>query len=121
MPALNWKQIVKPADAKAGNKANPRERFIGNLRTQLALFGNAKMEGKRNFEAQGDDTVLTARMGNMAVELLPGKRAVAIPTKDFPAVMEAIIADVEKGEFDAQLNKIAENYSGRRKSGAKGS
>lgn len=111
----NWKSIVKPAELKAGNKASPRERFVVNLRAQLKLFKEPRTEGKRHFEAQGDNVVFTPRMGNMAVELLPGKRAVLIPTKDFPAVLEAIIADVEKGEFDEQVNKIADNYSKRRK------
>lgn len=115
MSALNWKSMVKPADPKAGNKATPRERFAGNLRSQLALFQKPTLAGKRHFEARGDETIFTARMGNMAVELIPGKRAVAIPTKDFVAVIEAIVTDVEKGQMDEQLNKIAANYAGRRK------
>jgi len=51
----------------------------------------------------------------MAVELLPGKRDVLIPTKDFATVLESIIGDVEKGEFDKQLDAIAANYSNRKK------
>ncbi|WP_188064129.1 hypothetical protein [Sphingobium sp. KCTC 72723] len=114
---IDWQKIVKPADAKAGNKATPRERFVANLRSQLALFQKPTLAGKRHFVAEGDQTIFTARMGNMAVELLPGKRAVAIPTKDFMAVIEAIVADVEKGAFDEVLGKIAANYAGRRKKG----
>ena len=116
----NWKQIVKTvegSDFSSSSKATPRERFIGNLRNQLALFKDAKKEGKRHFETKGEQTKFSARMGNMAVELLPGKRDVLIPTKDFPAVIEAIVADVEKGDpaIDKQLEKIAGNYAGRRK------
>lgn len=117
MSALNWKQMIKPADAKVGNKATPRQRFVANLRSQLTLFQKPTLAGKRHFLAEGDQTIFTARMGNMAVELLPGRRAVAIPTKDFVAVIEAIVADVEKGSFDEVLGKIAANYAGRRKKG----
>lgn len=114
----NWKTLVKPVDGSTfttSTKATPRERFVGNLNTQLALFKDSKKEGKRHFETKGDATKFSARMGNMAVELLPGKRDVVIPTKDFANVIAAIITDVEKGDFDAQLNKIAENYSSRKK------
>lgn len=111
---VNWKTLVKAAeDTKPG--VSPRERFIGNLKKQVELFKDPKVEGKRNFEKKGDQVVFTARMGNMTVELLSGKRAVTIAAKDFPAVVKAIIEDVEKGAFDAQINKIAENYSKRRK------
>lgn len=114
MAAVNWKSMVKAAeDTKPG--VSPRERFIGNLKKQVELFKDPKAEGKRNFEKQGDQVVFTARMGNMTVELLPGKRAVSIAAKDFPAVVEAIIGDVEKGEFDKQVDAIAANYSKRRK------
>lgn len=114
----NWKQIVKSvegSDFSSSSKATPRERFIGNLRNQLALFKDNKKEGKRHFETKGEQTKFTARMGNMTVELLSGKRDVLIPTKEFAAVIEGVIGDVEKGEFDAALNKIAANYSSRRK------
>lgn len=114
----NWKQIVKPVDGStftATTRATPREKFAANLKTQIALFKDAKKEGKRHFVTKGDQTKFSARMGNMAVELLPGKREVMLPTKDFEAVIGMVVADVEKGEFDTQLNKIAENYQGRRK------
>jgi len=117
---MDWKQIVKPvegSDFGTSGKSSPRERFAGNLRTQVALYKDTKKEGKRHFEVKGDSVKFTARLGNMAVELLPGKKAVVIPSKDFAAVIEAIVADVEKGTLDAQLNKIAANYSGRRKKG----
>lgn len=114
----NWKTLVKLVDGSnftTSSKATPRERFIGNLRTQIALFKDSKKEGKRHFETKVDQTKFSARMGNMAVELLPGKRDVLIPTKDFATVLESIIADVEKGEFDKQLDAIAANYSNRKK------
>lgn len=114
----NWKQVVKSvegSDFSSSSKATPCERFVGNLRNQLALFKDSRKEGKRHFETKGDQTKFTARMGNMTVELLPGKRDVLIPTKEFAAVIEGVVADVEKGEFDAALNKIAANYSSRRK------
>ena len=120
MSAVNWKNIVKAvegSDFTASGKSSPRERFASNLKTQIALFKEPKKEGKRHFEVKGESVKFTARLGNMAVELLPGKKAVVIPSKDFPAVLEAIVEDVEKGQMDAQLNKIAENYSQRRKKG----
>ncbi|OHC99199.1 MAG: hypothetical protein A3H25_11945 [Sphingomonadales bacterium RIFCSPLOWO2_12_FULL_63_15] len=114
----NWKQIVKPVDGSdfsSSSKATPRERFVGNLRSQLALFKDSAKAGKRHFEVKGEKIKFSARMGNMAVELLPGKREVVMEKKEFAAVIEAVIADVEKGDFDLQLNRIAENYAGRRK------
>lgn len=114
----NWKQIVKPVDGSdfsSSSKATPRDRFIGNLRSQLALFKDSAKAGKRHFDINGEKIKFSARMGNMAVELLPGKREVVMEKKEFAAVIEAVIADVEKGDFDTQLNKIAANYAGRRK------
>ena len=99
----------------SSSKATPRERFIGNLRSQLALFKDSAKAGKRHFDIKGEKIKFSARMGNMAVELLPGKREVVMEKKEFAAVIEAVIADVEKGDFDTQLNRIAENYAGRRK------
>lgn len=114
----NWKTILKPVDVAtftATTRATPREKFAANLKTQIALFKDAKKEGKRHFVTKGDQTKFSARMGNMAVELLPGKREVMLPTKDFASVLEMVVADVEKGDFDKQLQTIADNYQNRRK------
>lgn len=118
--SVNWKQLAKSVEGSefsASGKSSPRERFTANLSAQLAMFKDPKVEGKRHFEVKGENVKFVARMGNMAVELVQGKRAVVFPKAQFAAILEAIVADVEKGSFDEQLNKIAENYSQRRKKG----
>lgn len=113
----DWKNKIKAVDARIfadDKRATPRDRFITGLQKQIAMFRDQAIEGKRHFKVVGQHVRFTARLGNQVVELMPKTREVQFPVKDFPTIMDGIIADAQAGDFDDQLEALSSSYMAKR-------
>lgn len=111
--ALDWKKAVKPAHTFAefqkGSARVPKsaqEVVSSAIDKQIELFKSPKAEGRRWFEVKGDNVAFTVRYANKPLKLVGEETNVVVPKGQFVDVMQSIKADVEKGEFKAQLDDI---------------
>lgn len=108
--ALDWKKTVKPASEfadfkKAGNaKKSASEVVAAAIDKQIELFKQPKTEGRRWFEIKGENVAFSIRYANSPVKLVGTETVAVVPKAQFVEVLEAIKADVVKGEFKSQLD-----------------
>lgn len=108
--ALDWKKTVKPASqvaefsGSAGRVPKTAAEVVGAaIDKQIELFNKPKEEGRRWFEIKRDNVAFSIRYANSPLKLVGEEKVVVVPKAQFVAVMQAIKADVEKGEFKDQL------------------
>ncbi|WP_088190115.1 hypothetical protein, partial [Sphingobium sp. Z007] len=71
---------------------------------QIELFNKPKTEGRRWFEIVGENVGFAIRYANSPLKLVGDETKVVVPKAQFVEVMEAIKADILKGDFKAQLD-----------------
>jgi hypothetical protein len=111
---MDWKKLVKPAhqvegfekSKKAGAARTATSVVAATIDKQIELFNKPKAEGRRTFRVEGDQVAFMIRYANSPLKLVGEEREVAVPKAQFVEVLNAIKADVEKGAFKDQLDKI---------------
>ena len=111
--ALNWKTLAQPASKVEGftKGAGPREPKSAQsvvaeaIDKQIVLFNKPKENGRRWFEIVGDNVGFSIRYANSPLKLVGDETKIVVPKAQFVEVMEAIKADVLKGDFKAQLDE----------------
>lgn len=109
------------AFAGTANQRTTKQVALDNIAKMKALAADTKLEGKRNFKAQGDRTAFTVRVNNTAlvletVEVNGTKvevREMTAPTKDFVAALDYYAGKIEKGDYDAQLTALSSKREAR--------
>lgn len=118
---MDWKKLVKPAHQVAGFEKSKK---VGAARTasavvaasiekQIDLFNKPRNEGRRTFRVEGDNVAFMIRYANSPLKLVGEEKELAVPKAQFVEVLKAIKADVEKGEFKDQLDKIEAQVKAR--------
>ncbi len=109
--ALDWKKTVKPASQfadfqKAGNRTpkTAAEVVAAAIDKQIELFKAPKTEGRRWFEVKGENVAFSIRYANSPLKLVGDETVAVVPKAQFVDVMQSIKADVQKGEFKAELD-----------------
>jgi hypothetical protein len=108
---MDWKKAVKPvgefADFKKSAARTPKtaaEVVSAAIDKQIELFNKPKTEGRRWFEVKGENVAFSIRYANSPLKLVGDEKTVVVPKAQFVEVLQSIKADVEKGEFKAQLD-----------------
>ncbi|WP_188063759.1 hypothetical protein [Sphingobium sp. KCTC 72723] len=109
--ALDWKKTVQAASKVEGFNASAQrapktaqEVVAAAIDRQIELFNKPKTEGRRWFEIVGDNVGFAIRYANSPLKLVGDETKVVVPKAQFVEVMEAIKADILKGDFKAQLD-----------------
>lgn len=119
--AFDPKNLVPAAQVEAFNKTagarSVKEVALDNIKKQIALFKDAKLDGKRHFITQGDRTAFSVRINNTALVLetidVKGTKVevkeMTCPTVDFEAALNYYAGRIEKGDYDAALGVLAKS------------
>lgn len=97
-------------DTAKSEKVDPRERFISNVKAQLALFNGEDSKMKPTFKKSEKTgrVGFSVKFGNSAINLNGSERAAyVVDAKEFAALLGDIIAAAEAGQFDDQLSEAA--------------
>jgi hypothetical protein len=87
----------------------PKEVVAESLRQSLAAFREGKTR-TRLYRTSGSEVALTVKYGNHNVALANGRTGNRFPRDQFDAVLEAVIADVERGSFDRVLGNLQADF-----------
>lgn len=111
MAGFNWKAVAKKAADVEGFGTgavrvpkSAQEVVAQAIDKQIVLFNKPKEEGRRWFEVVGDNVGFSIRYANSPLKLVGDETKVVVPKAQFVEVLEAIKADVLKGDFKAQLD-----------------
>lgn len=99
--------------ASATNKRDPKSVLMASIDSQLAMFKEPKMDGKRWFTAGKAEIAFTLRYSNRALTLVDNESKVVVPTNQFEAAMLYYKEQAGKGQFDAQLATLADAVGAR--------
>lgn len=118
---MDWKKVVKPAHqvegfekAKGAGAARTASAVVAaTIDKQIELFNKPKQEGRRMFRTEGDNVAFMIRYANSPLKLVGEDKELAVPTAQFVDVLKAIKADIEKGAFKDQLEKIEAQVKSR--------
>lgn len=109
--AIDWKKTVKPVGEfsdfkKAGNRVTKTavDVVAAAIDKQIELFKAPRTEGRRWFEIKGENVAFSIRYANSPLKLVGEEKTVVVPKAQFVDVLQAIKADIIKGEFKAQLD-----------------
>jgi hypothetical protein len=110
--AFDWKKVAKKAADVDGFGTgavrvpkSAQEVVAQAIDKQIVLFNKPKEEGRRWFEVVGDNVGFSIRYANSPLKLVGDETKIVVPKAQFVEVMEAIKADVLKGDFKAQLEE----------------
>lgn len=98
-------------DTSKSEKVDPRERFIGNVKAQLALFNGEESKMKPTFKKSEKTgrVGFSVKFGNSAINLNGSEKAAyVVDAKEFADLLSDIIKAAEAGQFDQQLTEAAE-------------
>ncbi|OAH42790.1 hypothetical protein AX777_06000 [Sphingobium yanoikuyae] len=112
MAGFNWKAVAKKAADVDGfgtsavrTPKTAQEVVAAAIDKQIVLFNKPRDEGRRWFEVKGDQVGFSIRYANSPLKLVGDETKIVVPKAQFVEVMEAIKADVLKGDFKAQLEE----------------
>jgi hypothetical protein len=109
---MSWKSFIDPSlkkvfEAKPDNKdavLKLRSRFVRSLNTAKAQVASEVPTKGRKMYRKVNGVVAFSPVFNNSPFPLDGEETALVKAEEFPQFVEALIASVEAGEFDAQLN-----------------
>ncbi|WP_066864492.1 hypothetical protein [Sphingobium sp. TCM1] len=118
MTAFN-PSMIKPASksaefATAEQGRTAKSILIDGIAKQIKLFSNPKEDGRRWFVLGQKEVALTLRVNNKPIKLIGDETKVVVPVEQFEAAMNHFRAEVEKGNFNAQLEEADKGIATRR-------
>lgn len=119
MTAFN-PSMIKPASksvefaASTEQGRNAKSILIDGIAKQIKLFANPKEDGRRWFVMGQKEVALTLRVNNKPIKLIGDETKVVVPVQQFEAAMNHFKSEVEKGNFNAQLEEADKGIATRR-------
>lgn len=107
------KSVSAVADLSTNGKRNARDVVLEGIKSQLKLFADPKLEGRRWFRSGATDTAFSIRYGNSALKLRGEETQLAVETKVFPEAMAYFVQQITTGAFDAQLAEMEKARTAR--------
>lgn len=102
---------IRPASkstefGQSGKIRAAKDVLLAGIDGQLALYKDAKAEGRRWFNVGKSETLVTLRYGNKALVLKDGEKSVTVPNDQFEGALAYFKDQVSKDVFRDQLAEL---------------
>lgn len=111
----NLKPASKSTEFASGNSAarSAKAVLLAGIDNQLALYKDAKKEGRRWFTVGKTEIAFSLRYQNKALKLFGEEKVVTCPVDQFEGAMAHFRKEVEKGAYKDQLTVMEAAGSNR--------